>query len=303
MGYLDQLLTEDWRNVIMKKRILFLILIAGVMCLSACRNRALEDANAAVDRYNKTLAEYNIRIASYNEAVSKIEEANQTIENAVDQAQAVIDKGEEPFDPETLTALKEAMAEADKSKASVPDRVPEYAGLKVDEEAKTEDLKELTERADEDRSAMESFVVPDVPQIPDVSGIVNKVDEERQAYADSIQGLKQITAPSDDFIKDRLQKIKNITAIQAVTEDHDPNGHLNKQGGYIGCTYYTDKRVERSDLYIEDGKDNPVDIGTEGGGAIEVYNTDEKGWIIEAEVYGNGVDMWLRSQGDYIELL
>jgi hypothetical protein len=30
---------------------------------------------------------------------------------------------------------------------------------------------------------------------------------------------------------------------------------------------------------------------------------DETGWIISAEVYGAGVDMWLRSQGEYVEVL
>jgi hypothetical protein len=27
----------------------------------------------------------------------------------------------------------------------------------------------------------------------------------------------------------------------------------------------------------------------------------EKGWLIEAEVFGTGIDMWVRSQGDYIK--
>lgn len=35
----------------------------------------------------------------------------------------------------------------------------------------------------------------------------------------------------------------------------------------------------------------------------EIIEHDERGWIITAEVYGNGVDMWLRSQGDTIELM
>ena len=35
----------------------------------------------------------------------------------------------------------------------------------------------------------------------------------------------------------------------------------------------------------------------------EIVDRDEKGWTIEAEVYGDGVDMWLRSQGDRVETL
>jgi len=35
----------------------------------------------------------------------------------------------------------------------------------------------------------------------------------------------------------------------------------------------------------------------------EVINHDENGWMIRAEVYGDGVDVWLRGQGDIIEVI
>lgn len=33
----------------------------------------------------------------------------------------------------------------------------------------------------------------------------------------------------------------------------------------------------------------------------QILAHDEKGWIVEAEVFGKGIEMWLRSQGDYAE--
>lgn len=33
----------------------------------------------------------------------------------------------------------------------------------------------------------------------------------------------------------------------------------------------------------------------------EIVNQDDDGWIITAEVFGKGIDMWLRSQGEYIK--
>ena len=30
---------------------------------------------------------------------------------------------------------------------------------------------------------------------------------------------------------------------------------------------------------------------------------DKDGWVIRAEVYGDGVDIWLRGQGDIIDVL
>lgn len=35
----------------------------------------------------------------------------------------------------------------------------------------------------------------------------------------------------------------------------------------------------------------------------EVLNYDDKGWLVKAEVYGDGVDIWLRGQGDLIEVV
>ena len=35
----------------------------------------------------------------------------------------------------------------------------------------------------------------------------------------------------------------------------------------------------------------------------EIISHDERGWMIKAEVYGDGVDIWLRGQGDLIEVV
>ena len=35
----------------------------------------------------------------------------------------------------------------------------------------------------------------------------------------------------------------------------------------------------------------------------KIVEQDSSGWIIEAEVFGKGIDMWLRSQGDAVEVL
>ena len=35
----------------------------------------------------------------------------------------------------------------------------------------------------------------------------------------------------------------------------------------------------------------------------EIIRHDDNGWLIKAEVYGDGVDIWLRGQGDLIEVV
>ena len=35
----------------------------------------------------------------------------------------------------------------------------------------------------------------------------------------------------------------------------------------------------------------------------EILSHDESGWVVSAEVFGDGIEMWLRSQGKYVEVL
>ncbi len=56
-----------------------------------------------------------------------------------------------------------------------------------------------------------------------------------------------------------------------MTESNDPNGNLNKQGGYTASIYFTDNQVTEA----VEGADI-VDKGTDAGGNIEVYKTSDE---------------------------
>lgn len=57
-----------------------------------------------------------------------------------------------------------------------------------------------------------------------------------------------------------------------VTEDNDPNGNLNKAGGYTSTVYFESSNVNQAEVYGTD----LIDRGTDAGGAIEVYaNSDD----------------------------
>lgn len=258
----------------MKKQTLFILLaLTMVLTLSACNNNALAEAKAAADSYNEQAAAYNERIVPYNNSVQAINEANDELETALNSAQDVLNQGQTPYDPETIAVLKSAMTAAENAKVPSLEALPEYETLAVDENAKASELKALTKQAQTRMELMNGFTVPDISQPPDYTAVLSTLHTARQAYEDSVQSMLQITAPSDAFVLERLRKIETVTAIEAVTENHDPNGMLNKQGGYIGCVYFTDTRVNREHLYIEPGKDNVIDVGCNGGGAVEIYNT------------------------------
>ena len=247
-----------------------------VLSFTGCGNKALEAANEAVDNYNAEVSVYNETIAPYNSIIQEITAKNQELQDVVNAAQDALNKGETPFDETTTATLKDAMAAALDSKISVPEAIPAYNELAVNENAKRDELEAITAQATADIEAMKAFTLPDMPAVPDYSDAIQNVVSSLQAYEDSVQGLKQITAPSDDFVMERLQRIDTITAMEAVTEDHDPNGKLNKQGGYIGCIYFRDTQVDWSQLFIPDGEDTVIDVGCDGGGAIEIFeNVDD----------------------------
>ena len=122
---------------------------------------------------------------------------------------------------------------------------------------------------------------------------------ETEAETDS--GLQDSTdpaiAPTDEYVIERLRLIPTIVDIAAVTEDHDPNGNLNKPRGYIGCIYFQDSQVDRSEIYIEEGKDGVIDVGTDGGGAVEIYNNAQDAEI--RKEYLSSYDGTILSNGSH----
>lgn len=80
---------------------------------------------------------------------------------------------------------------------------------------------------------------------------------------------KLVTAPSDEYVIESLQKVPGILEIKAITEDTDPMENLNKPGWYIGHVYFSYSLVNQSDVY----GDNLLDKGTDAGGSIEIYKT------------------------------
>ena len=259
------------------KRKLSLVFTAlcAVCLLSACgTEEALSEAQSAVEEYNTQATAYNEEATSYNEAIEEIEAQNQVLDDAIDAAQESINQGETPYDAETETALSEAIADAREAEVEAPDAIELLDEMAVDEEASKSELEELTEQAEAELEAAAELEVPDTPEIPDYTEMISTLESAQQTYENSIISMQQITAPTDEFVIERLQTIDTILEIDAVTEDNDPNGQLNKQGGYIGCIYFSDSQVDWSELYVEEDE-TVIDVGTRGGGAVEIFSSVE----------------------------
>ena len=259
------------------RRIAIVWVLLLVISLTACSNtKALEAARTAVDAYNAAVEEFNTKASAYNEIAAQVNDKNKELQGKINEAQDVINKGEEPFDGNTLEELKTAMSDASTAKAGDVEILEKLEVMSVSEDMKSKELKEIEQKAVTEIENVKAMTVPATPEVPDYTEVMDVLQGKLKAYENSIQGMKQVTAPTDEFVMERLQRIETITEMDAVTPDHDPNGQLNKQGGYIGCIYFTDTQVDRSRLYIKDGEDNVIDVGTDGGGAVEIFKTVEE---------------------------
>lgn len=188
---------------------------------------------------------HNIAIKEYNTVVKIIKEKNTELDKGIKKLQILIDSEEKPIDIKIIDTAKEVMKKAEGSKIIIKD-MPN----------KTEDIIATTS---------------DLKDPVDLAPIVKELNDTYTDLDVSIKQYIQLTNPKADFIIQRLQMIDEIADVRAVTEDNDPNGKLNKAGGYTATVYFESKNVNQSDTYGS----NLIDKGTDAGGAIEVYANEE----------------------------
>ena len=188
---------------------------------------------------------HNLAETKFNAAVKEVEAKNTELTSAMNDAQKILDKKEAVYDHTTKEAFITALSDAKAAQRKIPDLPKKTADINAETKKLSEPL--------------------------DYSSVINAISEKQTAYQNSVLQMKQITNPNEDFVIQRLKGIPNISGYQAVTEDHDPNGNLNKQGGYTSTVYFSTPLIDQSSVYGND----IVDKGTECGGAIEVYASEE----------------------------
>ncbi len=188
---------------------------------------------------------HDLAEAKFNAAAKEVEAKNTELTSAMNDAQKILDKKETVYDNTTKEAFITALSDAKAAQRKIPDLPKKTADINTETKKLSEPL--------------------------DYSSVINDISEKQTTYQNSVLQMKQITNPNEDFITQRLKGIPNISGYQAVTEDHDPNGNLNKQGGYTSTVYFSTPLIDQSSVYGND----IVDKGTECGGAIEVYASEE----------------------------
>ena len=223
-----------------------LVLAAGLFAYTIIGARTA--AAGAVEAYNAAVQEYNNSISPYNEAASGITEANDKLQKALDAAQTVLDKGEAAYEPDTQDQLESAVQKAKKSFVEAPVQIDPLEEREVPGSFNAKDLELAQHEAETALKAVEEAKekIPETPEVPDYAKELEAVQIAQKKYEDSVRKLANITAPSDSFVKERIERIGTVVEAEAVTAQHDPNGLLGQNGGYIGCVYFLDERVDRN---------------------------------------------------------
>lgn len=251
----------------MRKRIVTILVISVVMCvaLTGCDSDDYKEAVAYEEEgnYEEALAIYSTisdykdseeritfcesmisAIADYNTARELADEKNAELDDSISNAENLISAGDTPLDESLITSLETSISNAKVAKVSIED-MPETAA-------------EITDYA----SALSEIDYTDV--LADLSASYTDLDKSIRQYA-------LVDAPSEAYIIERLQKVENVVDISAVTEDNDPNGNLNKAGGYTAQVYFSSDLVDQDSVYGS----TIIEKGTDCGGSIEVYSTVE----------------------------
>lgn len=121
---------------------------------------------------------------------------------------------------------------------------------------------------------------------------------ETEFSEDELALLNKI--PDAEAVAKALESLDTVDGTCIVTEENDPNGNLNKTGGYIAAVYFSDNRANL------EMKNNPYasykdicDQGTVAGGQIEVYPNEEDAKK-RADYLGNFSGSILSSGDNYV---
>lgn len=233
------------------------------------------DVSEVTERYNSLVADYNEAAIEYNETVQSVVEANIALDQTIASAQSVLDSAEIPFDPQTKLNLAQAVQVASAARMGDPAEIPLKELIAAPQDATKAEIEEFCSQVVSMAYDVQVDMIPELLTAPDYTGVTTDIQIAQSSFEQSVKIQKQITAPTDDFVAERLPKIDTILSIASVTTYNDPNGLLGKEGGYIGCIYFSDSRVEKEKLNLKPSEYDVITMGTIGGGAIEIYESIE----------------------------
>ena len=249
----------------MKKTVLSVMMLFLCLSLTGCKSGDYKDATKLQDegKYEEASKAYQqlgdyedsterknecdnmvLAIEGYNKAKADLEKKNSDLESSIQDAEALIAEKKTALDDSLNAKLETAISNAKSSKKDAIDMKKDVDGI--------------NESAEE----MSSI---------DYTSVLEKLNGAYKALEKSIKQFSLVNTPKEQYVIKCLKKVPHVVDISAVTEKNDPNGHLNKAGGYTAQVYFSSDLVNQSEV----SGNTVIDKGTDCGGSIEVYATVE----------------------------
>ena len=224
---------EKGKKPINKKVLIAVIALASVVLIVG----GIVVYNALLPRINAT--------KDFKVAVASVEEKNVQLDAAIKESEDLILKKQPLLDESLIPALEMAISETKAVKESnfkTPSSVEEII-------TRTEELKKI-----------------------DYTTALKNLSEKHESVVVNAKRYQLVNHPTEAYVIQCLKTIPEIVNISAVTEDNDPNGNLNKPGGYTATVYFAHEKINLDkSIYGE----TLIEQGTDAGGGIEVYTCVE----------------------------
>lgn len=186
-------------------------------------------------------------LEAFNESVKSLNDKNNEFQKAISSAVELASSPNKALDENSRNELIEKISSAKEAIITIPKDV--------------ETIEELN-------SAAKALLAVDYTEQ------MASLSEAKDALQRSLHQYALVNNPAEEDVIARLKTVSGILAIEAATEDNDPNGMLHKPGSYTAAIYFQYDKV--SDEYVlKVIRDyGVIEAGTEAGGQIEVYASE-----------------------------
>ena len=243
------------------KRVFLLLLLSFSLCLAGCQGsdykkatRLMEEKDyAAAAEIFKTLNDYKDSaellvyceemaqaVSRFDAAAQKVEEQNEAAENALAAAKEALQETGKALDNSLKPALETAVSALKGAMVLVP---------VMDSDAAL--INKAAEKLEQ----------------TDYTALLTDLEGKTKAYTDSIKQYALVNQPTQDYVISCLQTVPGITDIEAVSEGHDPEGWLNRKGGYTAAVVFGHTNVNPDWIY----GNTLADKGVGTGGVVEIF--------------------------------
>ena len=254
-------------------------------------DNAVQAYKTAFASYTDAVSSYKTEETAFQTAAKAVAEKNSEFESEISKASQVLQENTQVLVESTIKDLTVAISTAKNDEVTVPELADADTAQTENADISKLSTKDITAAAEAIKTSTGNVnsstetVKAETEKIstpPDYSSDTKKLQDCSTALQNSAKQLAQITNPTSDFIIQRIGNLPDISGIAAVTEEHDPNNMLNKQGGYTACVYFLSSAIDQSTVYGAD----VIEKGTQGGGAVEVFATSDEAKARETYLAG-----------------